>query len=189
MSKRLAALLFGLSLAGAASAADTFVAGTHWFPVEPPQPTTTGDKVEVVEVFSYACPACNFFEPTMRKLEAALPANAALVHLPASFRPDENWPVFQRAYYAAQALGIVDRSHKAMFGAVYLTLVCLLPEVMRSKLGASFYFGGTSLLIVVVVVMDFIAQIQAHLMSHQYESLLKKANLKGGSRGGLAPRG
>jgi preprotein translocase subunit SecY len=68
-------------------------------------------------------------------------------------------------------------------GAAYLVLVCLLPEFMRSKLGTSFYFGGTSLLIVVVVVMDFIAQIQAHLMSHQYESLLKKANLKGGSRG------
>ncbi len=64
-------------------------------------------------------------------------------------------------------------------GALYLVLVCLLPEVMRTELGASFYFGGTSLLIVVVVVMDFIAQIQAHLMSHQYESLLKKANLKG----------
>ena len=64
-------------------------------------------------------------------------------------------------------------------------LVCLLPEIMRTELGTSFYFGGTSLLIVVVVVMDFIAQIQAHLMSHQYESLLKKANLKGGSRGGL----
>ena len=64
-------------------------------------------------------------------------------------------------------------------GALYLVLVCLLPEVMRTKLGTSFYFGGTSLLIVVVVVMDFIAQIQAHLMSHQYESLLKKANLKG----------
>lgn len=68
-------------------------------------------------------------------------------------------------------------------GAVYLVLVCLLPEVMRTQLGTSFYFGGTSLLIVVVVVMDFIAQIQAHLMSHQYESLLKKANLRGGSRG------
>ena len=68
-------------------------------------------------------------------------------------------------------------------GAAYLVLVCLLPEVMRTQLGTSFYFGGTSLLIVVVVVMDFIAQIQAHLMSHQYESLLKKANLKGGSRG------
>jgi preprotein translocase subunit SecY len=68
-------------------------------------------------------------------------------------------------------------------GAIYLVMVCLLPEIMRTKLGTSFYFGGTSLLIVVVVVMDFIAQIQAHLMSHQYESLLKKANLKGGSRG------
>ncbi|WAC64823.1 preprotein translocase subunit SecY [Pseudoxanthomonas sp. SL93] len=71
-------------------------------------------------------------------------------------------------------------------GSMYLVAVCLLPEVMRTQLGTSFYFGGTSLLIVVVVVMDFIAQIQAHLMSHQYESLLKKANLKGGSRGGLA---
>ena len=64
-------------------------------------------------------------------------------------------------------------------GALYLVAVCLLPEIMRTQLGTSFYFGGTSLLIVVVVVMDFIAQIQAHLMSHQYESLLKKANLKG----------
>lgn len=71
-------------------------------------------------------------------------------------------------------------------GAAYLVIVCLLPEIMRTQLGTSFYFGGTSLLIVVVVVMDFIAQIQAHLMSHQYESLLKKSNLKGGSRGGLA---
>ena len=69
-------------------------------------------------------------------------------------------------------------------GAVYLVVVCLLPEVMRTQLNASFYFGGTSLLIVVVVVMDFIAQVQAHLTSHQYESLLKKANLKGGKRGG-----
>ena len=68
-------------------------------------------------------------------------------------------------------------------GALYLVIVCLLPTFMQKELGTSFYFGGTSLLIVVVVVMDFIAQIQAHLMSHQYESLLKKANLKGGSRG------
>jgi preprotein translocase subunit SecY len=72
-------------------------------------------------------------------------------------------------------------------GAVYLVIVCLLPTFMQTELGTSFYFGGTSLLIVVVVVMDFIAQVQAHLMSHQYESLLKKANLKG-SRGGM-PRG
>jgi len=70
-------------------------------------------------------------------------------------------------------------------GALYLTLVCLLPELLRSAWSVSFYFGGTSLLIVVVVIMDFTSQIQAHLMSHQYESLLKKANLKGGSRGGF----
>ena len=72
-----------------------------------------------------------------------------------------------------------------MVGALYLVLVCLLPEVLRAFWPVPFYFGGTSLLIVVVVVMDFTAQIQAHLMSHQYESLMKKANLKGGSRGGF----
>ncbi|MGJ4727811.1 preprotein translocase subunit SecY [Luteimonas sp. SDU101] len=77
--------------------------------------------------------------------------------------------------------GVLTRLTAA--GAAYLVLVCLLPEFMRAELNVSFYFGGTSLLIVVVVVMDFIAQIQAHLMSHQYESLLKKANLKGGARG------
>ncbi|GAB3336264.1 preprotein translocase subunit SecY [Marilutibacter aestuarii] len=77
--------------------------------------------------------------------------------------------------------GVLTRLTAA--GAAYLVLVCLLPEVMRKELGTSFYFGGTSLLIVVVVVMDFIAQIQAHLMSHQYESLLKKANLKGSRSG------
>ncbi len=76
--------------------------------------------------------------------------------------------------------GVLTRLTAA--GAAYLVIVCLLPEFMRTELNASFYFGGTSLLIVVVVVMDFIAQIQAHLMSHQYESLLKKANLKGGAR-------
>lgn len=81
--------------------------------------------------------------------------------------------------------GVLTRLTAA--GAAYLVLVCLLPEFMRTELGTSFYFGGTSLLIVVVVVMDFIAQIQAHLMSHQYESLLKKANLKG-SRSGLSGR-
>ncbi len=69
-------------------------------------------------------------------------------------------------------------------GALYLVAVCLLPEVMRSSWNVPFYFGGTSLLIVVIVVMDFTAQIQAHLMSHQYESLLKKANLKSYGRGG-----
>ena len=64
-------------------------------------------------------------------------------------------------------------------GAVYITLVCLLPEFLILKWNVPFYFGGTSLLIIVVVTMDFMSQVQAYVMSHQYESLLKKANFKG----------
>jgi len=69
-------------------------------------------------------------------------------------------------------------------GAAYVTAVCLLPEFMIVKWNVPFYFGGTSLLIIVVVVMDFMSQVQAHMMSHQYEGLLKKANLKGFNPGG-----
>ena len=69
-------------------------------------------------------------------------------------------------------------------GALYLVAVCLIPTFLQQTWHVPFYFGGTSLLIVVVVVMDFTAQVQAHLVSHQYESLLKKANLKGYGRGG-----
>ncbi len=65
-------------------------------------------------------------------------------------------------------------------GAVYITLVCMLPEFLIVKWNVPFYFGGTSLLIIVVVTMDFMAQVQAYVMSHQYESLLKKASFKGG---------
>jgi len=72
-------------------------------------------------------------------------------------------------------------------GALYLVLVCVVPTFLQQYFHVPFYFGGTSLLIVVVVVMDFTAQVQAHLVSHQYESLLKKANLKGYGRGG-SPR-
>lgn len=76
-------------------------------------------------------------------------------------------------------------SRLTLVGAVYITAVCLLPEFMIVYWNVPFYFGGTSLLIIVVVVMDFIAQVQAHLMSHQYDGLMKKANLKGYGRGGL----
>jgi preprotein translocase subunit SecY len=65
-------------------------------------------------------------------------------------------------------------------GAVYITLVCLLPEFMQAQWKVPFYFGGTSLLIIVVVTMDFMAQVQNYVMSQQYESLLRKANFKGG---------
>jgi preprotein translocase subunit SecY len=66
-------------------------------------------------------------------------------------------------------------------GAIYITFVCLLPEFLILKYNVPFYFGGTSLLIIVVVTMDFMAQVQNYLMSQQYESLLKKANFKGGT--------
>ncbi|MDJ0890304.1 MAG: preprotein translocase subunit SecY [Gammaproteobacteria bacterium] len=72
-----------------------------------------------------------------------------------------------------------------MVGAVYITAVCLLPEFMILKWNVPFYFGGTSLLIVVVVIMDFMSQVQSHLLSHQYEGLLKKAHLKGYGRSGV----
>jgi preprotein translocase subunit SecY len=65
-------------------------------------------------------------------------------------------------------------------GAIYVTLVCLVPEFLILRWNVPFYFGGTSLLIIVVVTMDFMAQVQAYVMTHQYESLLKKASFKGG---------
>lgn len=79
--------------------------------------------------------------------------------------------------------GVMTRLTAA--GAIYITLVCLMPEFMILNWNVPFYFGGTSLLIVVVVVMDFMSQVQAHLMSHQYDGLLKKANLKGYGRSGV----
>ncbi len=71
-----------------------------------------------------------------------------------------------------------------LWGALYVTAVCLLPEILVTWKGVPFHFGGTSLLIVVVVVMDFISQLNAHMMSHHYPGLLKKANLLGSGRSG-----
>lgn len=70
-------------------------------------------------------------------------------------------------------------SKLTLWGAIYITLVCLLPEFLILGWNVPFHFGGTSLLIIVVVVMDFMAQVQTHMMSHQYEGLMRKANLKG----------
>ena len=79
-----------------------------------------------------------------------------------------------------QTARYVDRiiTRLTLVGAVYITLVCLLPEFLVLKYNVPFYFGGTSLLIIVVVTMDFWAQVQSYVMSQQYESLLKKANFK-----------
>jgi preprotein translocase subunit SecY len=85
-------------------------------------------------------------------------------------------PGEQTAKYIDKIMGRLT-----LIGAIYITLVCLLPEFLSLKFNTPFYFGGTSLLIIVVVTMDFMAQVQSHLMSHQYEGLLKKANFKGGA--------
>jgi len=120
MLKRFVAVLFGLAVLPLAHAqALQYEAGKQYFLVEPPQPTTTGDKIEVLEVFSYACPACNSFQTIANKIKSDLPANAQMAYLPAAFRTDEDWPVFQRAFFAAQALGLVEKTHDAMFDAVW----------------------------------------------------------------------
>ena len=75
-----------------------------------------------------------------------------------------------------------------MVGSLYLVAVCLLPDILRVVWAVPFYFGGTSVLIVVVVIMDFIAQVQAHLISHKYDSLMKKTNLKSYGRSGVVRR-
>ncbi len=85
-----------------------------------------------------------------------------------------------------QTAEYIDRvlTRLTLWGALYVTAVCLLPEILVSSQGVPFHFGGTSLLIVVVVVMDFMSQLQAHMMSHHYPGLLKKANLLGYGRPG-----
>lgn len=85
-------------------------------------------------------------------------------------------PGEQTAKYIDKIMGRLT-----LVGAAYITLVCLLPEFLILKFNTPFYFGGTSLLIIVVVTMDFMVQVQSHLMSNQYEGLLKKANFKGGA--------
>jgi len=70
-----------------------------------------------------------------------------------------------------------------MFGAIYITIVCLLPNFFQMMANVPFNLGGTAMLIVVVVSMDFMSQVQAHLMSHQYDSLMKKSNLGSFGRG------
>jgi thiol:disulfide interchange protein DsbA len=109
-------------LAPLAQAAQTWTEGTNYDVLTPAQHTNvpTG-KVEVMEVFSYGCPACNGFQPVIAALEHSLPANAQMVFLPASFKPEEDWAMLQRAYFTAQALGISSRTHGAMFDAVWKT--------------------------------------------------------------------
>jgi len=99
-----------------------WIEGKQYVRIEPAQPKMTNtDKIEVLEVFSYGCPACNQFHPTMNKLVQELPSDALVAYLPASFMPQENWPMLQRAFLAAQALGVADKANDAMYDAVWKT--------------------------------------------------------------------
>lgn len=108
------------SLASAQVAPNHWVEGKDYFAILNPQPTNQPESVVVTEVFSFACPACNRFEPFLDKLRAELPKGAVLQFVPASFVPTEDWPVFQRAYFTAKALGLDTlASHDAMFKAIW----------------------------------------------------------------------
>ena len=96
-----------------------WVEGKNYFTIEPAQPTGVPDKIVVTEAFSFACPACNQFHTTADQLAQSLPSNAVMIYLPVSFRPDENFPLFQRAYFAAKALGVADKTYDAMFDAIW----------------------------------------------------------------------
>ncbi|MGN6383039.1 MAG: thiol:disulfide interchange protein DsbA/DsbL [Dyella sp.] len=97
-----------------------WVEGKNYFRIEPAQPKVSNtDKVEVTEVFSYACPSCNAFHPLVGKLAASLPSYAQMSYLPVSFIPQENFPMFQRAYLTAQALGVAEKANDAMYDAVW----------------------------------------------------------------------
>ncbi len=129
----LAVAILSLPLGAAAA---TWTEGVNYARITPAQQTTVpSGKVEVMEVFSYGCPACNAFQPVMEKLRRSLPASAQLVYLPAAFNPAEDWPMFQRAYFAAQALGIAERAHQAMYDAVWKTgeLGIIVPGSNRLK--------------------------------------------------------
>src|SRR5262245_64347935 len=101
MTRHLVALLALVAFFAvpAAQAATNWTEGQHYFRLDSAKRTATpAGTVEVLEVFSYGCPACNQFAPVAKKLSASLPSNAKMAYLPASFNPAEDWPMFQRAY-------------------------------------------------------------------------------------------
>lgn len=124
MLKRLGLLVAGLLLVStcgaaepAAATATAWEAGKHYFPIDPPQQTASGDKIEVLEVFSYACPHCAHFQPYAEQIKQSLPDYATFAYMPAVFQPA--WEPFARAFYTAQSLGVLDQTHQALFDALH----------------------------------------------------------------------
>ena len=116
-------ILFALvALVAAASAqAQAWTPGVHYSVIPTQRSNVPAGKVEVMEVFSYGCPACNSFRPVMKKIKAALPPNAQITYLPASWIAAENWPVFQRAYLTAASMGLSEKAHDLMYDAIWTT--------------------------------------------------------------------
>ena len=102
--------------APAAPTAKHWTEGQDYFLVQPPQ-APAGDKIEVLEVFSYACPHCAHFQPYAEELKSKLPPEATFQLMPAIFQP--GWEPFARAFYAAKSLGILDKTHQALFDAIH----------------------------------------------------------------------
>jgi thiol:disulfide interchange protein DsbA len=92
-------------------------AGKNYFLIDPPQPTASGDKIEVLEVFNYACIHCAHFQPYADEIKSKLPAYAQFGYLPAIF--NDQWEAFARAFYTAQAMGIQEKTQQAMFDAIH----------------------------------------------------------------------
>lgn len=116
----LAAALAAMHAPVSIGAESPWIEGRHYELIEPAVATRVAPgKVEVVEVFSFACPACNQFEPIMEQIKAALPPEAQVVYVPASWNAAESWPLFQRAFHVAQVLGIEGRTHAAMYEAIW----------------------------------------------------------------------
>jgi thiol:disulfide interchange protein DsbA len=130
-------LLFALlALFVVAARAADWTEGQDYYLITPAQASSVpAGKVEVLEVFSYGCPACNSFQPTLQLLKKNLPPNAQLAFLPAAFSAPEDWPMFQRAWFAAQALGIAERTHQQVYDAVWQTgeLATFVPGTNRLK--------------------------------------------------------
>lgn len=124
-SKNNIAALFGASffvlalvaVTATTSFAASYNAGEHYEVISPAQPTSSKDKVEVVEMFWYGCPHCFRLEPFVERWLKKKPANVKFVRMPGVFRP--SWEIHARAYYTAEILGVVDKVHRPMFDAIH----------------------------------------------------------------------
>ncbi len=128
-------LLTGLGLLTTrAAAAERWIKGRHYHDLGPAAAQGQAPTLKVTEVFSYGCSGCDAFLPYMQSLEKKLPAGS-VEYLPASWHPAENWPLFQRTYLAAKALGVDRQAHEAMFAAIWKTgeLAIVDPRTGRLK--------------------------------------------------------